>query len=151
MTGELTYLAKESMILLYSGALGLEVALVYDVLRAFRRVFRCKQWVVALMDLFFWGFTGVRTFYIMHTYSNGTVRWFAIFGTILVITIYMLTASKFILAIEIYLLSLVRKVLVAMKKCLTNILKLSIMKVTVKQAKKGTTDGKNGSIPDQVS
>ena len=136
MTRELTYLAKESMILLYSGALGIEVALVYDLLRALRRTFRCNQFVIAFMDLFFWGFTGFRSFYIMHTYSNGTLRWFAIFGTLFVVTIYMLIASRFVLAIEIYLLTRVRKVLLAIKKCLTKFLKLSIIKGVAKQQRK---------------
>jgi spore cortex biosynthesis protein YabQ len=151
MTGELTYLARESRILLYSGALGIEIALVYDVFRAVRRVFRCNQFVISLLDLFFWVFTGARTFYMMHTYSNGTLRWFAIFGTVFVIAMYMIWISKFVLAIEIYLFSFIRKVLAIMKKCLTNILKLPIMKSIEKKTKKGKIDGKAGSIPDQVS
>lgn len=151
MTGEFTYLARESTILLYSGALGIEMSLLYDMLRAMRRAFRCNQVVVASMDLFFWGFTGYRTFYLMHTYSNGTLRWFAILGTIFVITMYMLFVSKLVLAIEIYLLSYIRKELVAIKKCLTKFFKLTIIISTRKKAKKGTGDGKTGSIPDQVS
>lgn len=151
MTRELTYLAKESMILLYSGALGIEVALAYDVFRAIRRVFRCSSFVVALMDLFFWIFTGTRTFYMMHTYSNGTLRWFAIFGTIFVIAIYMLFVSRFVMVLEIRLITFVREVLAIIKKGLTNILKLPIMKSIGKKAKKGKIDGKTGSIPDEVS
>ncbi len=136
---------------MYSGALGIEIAFVYDVFRAIRRVFKCNQFVTSLLDLFFWGFTAVRTFYMMHTYSNGTLRWFAIFGSIFVIAMYMLWVSKFVLVIEIYLLSFVRKVLAMIKKGLTNILKLPIMKSIEKKTKKGKIDGKAGSIPDQVS
>lgn len=127
------------------------MSLLYDGLRSIRRVFRCNNFMVACMDLFFWGYTGCRCFYIMHTYSNGTLRWFAILGTIFVITMYMLFVSKYVLSVEVYVLLLIRKVLVWIKKCLTKFLKLTIIISTGKKAKKGTLDGKTGSIPDKVS
>jgi len=124
------------MILMYSCALGLEISLLYDLLRAFRRVFTCNTIVVACMDLFFWGFTGVRTFHIMHTYSNGTLRWFAIFGTVFVVTIYMFIASRFVLAVVQYLLIYFRKIVALIKKGLTKFLKVSIIKVMAKKQRK---------------
>ena len=135
MTNEFTYLAQESKILLYASALGAEVALAYDFLRAIRRVFKPKKIGIAFMDLGFWVFTGYRTFYMMHTYSNGTLRWFAILGILVVFSIYMYSVSKFVLKVEIFLFTQLRKLLEAIKKGLTNILKLSIIKSTRKQGK----------------
>ena len=151
MMSNYTYLAKESMILLYSGALGIEMSLLYDAFRIIRRVFSCNRIVLAVMDMLFWAFTTMRTFYYMHTYSNGTLRWFAICGTIFVITIYMLFASKYVVTVGIYILTPLRKMLVGGKKYLTKILKLSIIKSIGKHAKKGKKDGENGSIPNKVS
>lgn len=146
-----TYLARESTILLYSGALGIEMSLLYDFFRMIRRVFSCNRAVLACMDMLFWGFTAFRTFYVMHTYSNGTLRWFAILGTAVVITIYMRFVSKYVVAFGVSILSVVRNILAKANKCLTNILKMTIIKSTRKRAKKGKADGKTGSIPDQVS
>ncbi len=151
MMSNYTYLARESTILLYSGALGVEMSLLYDLLRMIRRVFPCNRLILACMDVLFWGFTAFRTFYLMHTYSNGTLRWFAILGTVVVISIYMLFVSKYVMHIGIYVLSGVRKILAKIKKCLTKILKLSIIKSTEKHAKEGKKDGKTGSIPNEVS
>ncbi len=151
MMSNYTYLARESTILLYSGALGIEMSLLYDLLRTIRRVFLCNRVVLAFMDMLFWGFTAFRTFYLMHTYSNGTLRWFAIFGTVVVISVYMLLVSKYVMHIGIYILSAIRKLLATIKKCLTKILKLSIMKSAGKHAKKGKKDGKTGSVPNKVS
>lgn len=135
MTREFTYLAQESKILLYASALGAEVALAYDFLRAIRRVFKPKKIWVAFMDLIFWIFTGYRTFYMMHTYSNGTLRWFAVLGILTVFFVYMYSVSKIVLKVEIFFFTQIKKLLEAVKKGLTNILKLSIIKSTRKQGK----------------
>lgn len=127
------------------------MSLLYDALRMIRRVFSCNRIVLAVMDMLFWAFTAMRTFYFMHTYSNGTLRWFAIFGTIFVITIYMLFLSKYVIKVGIYILTPLRKIVAGGKKCLTKILKLSIIKSARNHAKKGKKDGENGSIPDKVS
>ena len=137
--------------MLYSGALGIEMSLLYDFFRIIRRVFLCNRVVLGCMDMFFWGFTAYRTFYVMHTYSNGTLRWFAILGTAVVIVIYMEFISKYVVAMGTSTLSAIRNVLAKVKKCLTNILKMTIMKSVRKSKKKGDKDGKTGSLPDQIS
>lgn len=144
-----TFLAEESTILLYSGALGLELALCYDMLRMIRRVFDCRFFALACMDMAFWGFTAFRTFFVMHTYSNGTLRWFAVFGVLVVVGFYMKFLSKYILFLGVSILSLVRSTFLKVKKCLTNILKLSIIKLTGNR-KRGEADGKSSSISDKV-
>lgn len=136
--------------MLYSGALGLELALFYDLLRAVRRVFDCSFFSLACMDMSFWGFTAFRSFYVMHTHSNGTLRWFAVFGVLVVVGFYMKFLSKYILFLEVSIFSLVHSALLTIKKCLTNFLKLSIIKLTGNR-KKGDADGKSSSISDKVS
>ena len=150
-----SYLASESMILLYSCELGLELSLAYDFFRIIRRVFRCKKIFIGCMDMLFWIFTAYRTFYVMHTYSNGTLRWFAVFGTVWVVGMYMLLISKHIVKVGTCVLGAFHKVLskvfVCAKKCLTNILKLTIIKLVKQFQKKGEDDGKTGNVSNQVS
>lgn len=145
-----SFLAEESAILIYAGVLGLEMGLVYDGLRILRRVWRCNLAVTAAMDLGFWSFVAYRTFSIMHTYSNGTLRWFAILGAIVILGIYMKLFSKWVVKTGTFLLSWVRIVLSKPKKLLTNILKVTIIKVG-KIFEKGDKHGKKCSISDEIS
>lgn len=142
-----TFLAEESAILVYAGILGLEMGLFYDLLRIFRRVWRCNFAVTALMDFLFWSFVAYRTFAIMHTYSNGTLRWFAVFGAMVVLYIYMKLFSKVFVTVGTFVLSRIGFVLSKGKKFLTNILKLTIIKVG-KIFKKGDRHGKKSGISD---
>lgn len=145
-----SFLAEESAILIYAAVLGLEMGLVYDFFRIFRRVWRCNFIVTACMDLGFWGFAAYRTFFIMHTYSNGTLRWFAILGAITVLSIYMRLFSKYFVAASTFLLAHVRIVFAGVKKRLTNILKLTIIKIG-RIFTKGDKHGKKTGISDEVS
>ena len=134
---------------MFAGALGLEIGLAYDLFRIIRRVWRCNFTVVAGMDLLFWGFTGYRTFEIMHTYSNGTLRWFAIFGTMLLLAIYMRFFSKYVVRTGIILLAPIRIIVQHCKKGLTKILKLSIIRIRRGQ-RKGEEHGKKCSLSDKI-
>lgn len=122
-------LAQESAILIYAGFLGLEIGLVYDGFRIIRRVWNCPMFVIAVMDLVFWGFVAVRTFSVMHTYSNGTLRWFAIFGVMVIWGLYMKLLSRLFIRIGVSVLSGIRFLFAKPKKLLTKILKLFIMKL----------------------
>lgn len=152
--GEFQFLAEESAILLYAGALGLELGLIYDFFRAVRWVWRCGFMLRACMDLIFWGITGVRTFHIMHTYSNGTFRWFAVLGIMLVLGIYMKAFSRYVVRTGIFLLSYVRLLLTGCKKALTNVLNVTIIKLGErirKKIRKGERHGKKSCISDKLS
>lgn len=136
--------------MIYAGVLGLEMGLVYDLFRIFRRVWRCNFALTAAMDFLFWSFVAYRTFSIMHTYSNGTLRWFAILGAVAVLGMYMKLFSKYFVTVGVFVLSRVGIVLAKVKKVLTNILKLTIIKLG-KIFRKGDNYGKKSSISDKIS
>lgn len=143
-------MAEESAILIYAGVLGLQMGLVYDFFRILRRVWQCNVVVTAAMDVLFWCFVAYRTFAIMHTYSNGTLRWFAILGTLVILTIYMKLFSENMVRIGVFILSWVRYILAKIKKLLTDILKVTIIKVG-KILGRGEKHGKKCSISDKIS
>lgn len=147
---DFSFLAKESAILVYAGVLGLELGLVYDFFRIIRRVWRCGFFVTACMDLAFWLFAAGRTFYIMHTRSNGTLRWFAVLGVLAILFLYMRWFSRYIVIIGVFVLGKVKFLLGWGKKLLTNVLKMSIIKIG-KQSKRGNAHGKKSSISDEIS
>lgn len=145
-----SFLAEESAILLHTAVLGLEMGLVYDFFRSIRRVWRSRFWASACMDLLFWGFTAWQTFFIMHTYSNGTLRWFAVLGVLTVVGIYLKWFSRYTVGTAVFVLSKVKALLDFLKKCLTKILKMSIIKIGIR-SRKGDKHGKKSSISDEVS
>lgn len=136
--------------MLYAGALGLELGLVYDLFRVFRRVWKCGFFINTCMDLLFWGFTAFRTFYIMHSYSDGTLRWFAIFGVVVVLRIYMKWFSRYIVAVGVFVFTKVRKFISNTNNFLTKVLKMAMMRVTIKSGK-GKHNGKKSSISDEIT
>ena len=109
-----SFLAEESAILIYAGVLGLEMGLVYDLFRIFRRVWRCNFALTAAMDFLFWSFV------------------------------------KYFVTVGVFVLSRVGIVLAKVKKVLTNILKLTIIKLG-KIFRKGDNYGKKSSISDKIS
>lgn len=145
-----SFLAKESAILLYAGGLGLELGLVYDLFRIFRRVWKCGFFINTCMDLLFWGFTAFRTFYIMHSYSDGTLRWFAILGVMVILLVYMKWFSRYIVAIGIFIFTNVRKFILNINNFLTKVLKMAMMRVTIKVGK-DQCHGEKSSISDEIA
>ena len=122
-----SFLAEESAILIHAGVLGLQMGLMYAVFRVVRRSFRCNLVMIAIMDLLYWGFVGYRTFFVMHTYSNGELRWFAVLGAITILGIYLKFFSRFIVSIGTWLLVGIKRIARQGKKFLTGKLKLSII------------------------
>lgn len=135
---------------MHAVVLGLEMGLVYDLFRCIRRVWKCRFWISACMDMMFWGFTAWRTFFIMHTYSNGTLRWFAILGVLVIMSVYLRWFSRYTVGTGVFVLSKIRTVLLFFKKCLTKVLKMSIIKLS-RVSRRGDKHGKKDDISDEIS
>ncbi len=147
----LSFLAEESAILSYAAMLGLEIGLVYDLFRIFRRVWNCHILASVIMDMSFWCFVAYRTFFIMHTYSNGELRWFAVFSAIVVLGLYMNILSRFIVWVGVITLSTWKNGCMRIKKALTGIWKMTIIKLRRKKKREGKKRGKKSCISDKIS
>lgn len=86
---------NENLFLLHSLAMGIFITFIYDILRIGRRVCAHSILFISLEDLFFWIFCAVSVFYMMHTQSNGTLRWFAVLGALAGMLLYKKTISPF--------------------------------------------------------
>lgn len=87
---------SENLFLLYSLLMGITMTFVYDIFRILRRVWNHNQFLISLEDILFWMVTAVSVFYLMHTQSNGTLRWFAILGALCGMFVYKKTLSGFL-------------------------------------------------------
>ena len=81
-------IVQDNYFLLYSLLLGVAVTIFYDILRIFRRVIKHRDALVSIEDFFYWIVVAISVFYVMHTENNGTLRWFAILGAAIGMSIY---------------------------------------------------------------
>ncbi len=86
---------SENVFLLYSLGMGVFITFVYDLFRIWRRVCAHNRFFVSFEDLLFWIFCAISVFYMMHTQSNGTLRWFAVLGALVGMFLYKKTVSPF--------------------------------------------------------
>ncbi len=86
---------NENEFLLHAFCMGIYITFVYDVLRILRRVFPHGGFFVSLEDICFWIYCAVKVFLLMYHESNGTLRWFAVFGAIAGMLLYMKLVSPF--------------------------------------------------------
>lgn len=86
-------LIGENLFLLYSVGMGIFITFVYDLFRILRRVFPHGSFWVSFEDLIFWVFCALSVFWMMHSQSNGTLRWFAVLGALTGMFVYIKTVS----------------------------------------------------------
>lgn len=77
--------------------LGVFLALLYDVVRVLRMLFRHWDWLVDLEDLLYWIFTGWSVFKTLFYFNRGALRGYAFLGLFLGVLLYTLTISRLVL------------------------------------------------------
>lgn len=75
--------------------LGVTAALVYDLLRVWRRFHGQSLFAVSLQDFVYWFLLGLAGFRLMYCYNDGIVRAFTFFGMCLGACVYKVTLGRF--------------------------------------------------------
>lgn len=88
-------MAGENEFLLHALWMGIFITFIYDLLRIFRRVVPHKGFFVSAEDLFFWIYCGGEVFLLMYHKSDGTLRWFAVFGALAGMLLYRKLISPY--------------------------------------------------------
>lgn len=100
--------------------LGAAAALVYDLLRVWRRVRKQTLFFVSLQDFLFWFVLGLAGFSLIYRYNAGTLRFFAFFGICAGACLYGVTLGRFFvtycLKLVLFLTFPLRKGLLFLKK-----------------------------------
>lgn len=101
-------------------ALGAVAALVYDLLRVWRRLRKHTLFAISVQDFLYWFFLGLAGFRMLYYYNAGTLRFFAFFGICLGACLYLVTLSRFFvkycLQLLLFLTFPLRKGLLFLKK-----------------------------------
>lgn len=94
-----SFVNEENLFLLYSTGMGIFITFVYDLLRIMRRTVRHNSFFVSLEDIFFWVFCALTVFALMYNMGNGNLRWFAVFGALAGMLLYLKTVSPWFVRI----------------------------------------------------
>ncbi len=86
-------MGSENQFLIHALLMGISVTFLYDILRIARRVVPHKGFLVSLEDLCFWAYCTEKVFLLMHRFSNGMLRWFAVLGALAGMFLYRKLAS----------------------------------------------------------
>ena len=85
---------------------GFALAILYDLLRIFRRLLRHSLFFVSVEDFLFWFIAGVVGFYIIYVYNDGIIRLYAIVGMLLAAVLYYCCCSRTIVRFGTWLCKL---------------------------------------------
>lgn len=105
---------------------GIIIGILFDIFRILRKSFKTKDIVTHIEDIFFWILTGIIIILSMYRYSNGELRFFMIIGIIMGTLIYMITFSKYVIRISVFILKIIKRIIIypfnLMKKILKKII-----------------------------
>lgn len=87
---------EETLILYHSVMLGIYVAVIYDIIRIFRRIVHHNRFFLSLEDILYWIFCAWEVFYLLYEENSGVLRWFTILGIALGMFLYLISISGFV-------------------------------------------------------
>lgn len=89
-------IVEETLFMYHSVLLGITAAVIYDMIRIFRRIVRHNRFFLSLEDILYWVFCAWEVFYLLYRESSGVLRWFAILGIALGMFLYLISVSRFV-------------------------------------------------------
>ena len=103
---------------LWMTAAGAGAAAVYDFFRIFRRLFKMPDWAVFICDIFFWTVCTVLSFEAVMYSNYGELRWFVFAGIAIGGVIYFTLLSAIVSKTVLFLLRIIVRVCLLVKKIL---------------------------------
>ena len=85
---------------------GIIIGILFDIFRILRKSFKTKDIVTYIEDILFWILTGIIILFSMYRFSNGELRFFMIIGIIMGTLMYMITFSKYVIKISVFVINI---------------------------------------------
>lgn len=89
---------------------GIVIGLLFDFFRILRKSFKTPNIITYIEDILFWILTGFILLYTIFTFSKGEIRLYMFVGIFIGCIIYMLLLSKFIIKINVKILTIIKKI-----------------------------------------
>lgn len=88
---------------------GIIIGVVFDLFRILRKTIKTNEIFTNIEDILFWIITGILIIYSMYIFCDGELRFFMIIGIIIGTIMYMITFSKYVIKISIYIINILKK------------------------------------------
>lgn len=98
---------------IFSGAI---LSMNFDIFRILRRSFKTSDFITNLQDIIFGITSGILIIASIYWFNNGQIRIYVFIGFFIGTILYMLFISKYFIAISIYIIDLIKKLLKIMTK-----------------------------------
>lgn len=107
---------------------GIIIGVLFDIFRILRKSFKTKDIVTYIEDILFWILTGIIILFSMYKFSNGELRFFMIIGIIMGTLMYMITFSRYVIKISVFIIKIIKTIIVYPVKVVEKILKKIIIR-----------------------
>lgn len=107
---------------------GIIIGILFDIFRILRKSFKTKDIVTYIEDILFWILTGIIILFSMYKFSNGELRFFMIIGIIMGTLMYMITFSRYVIKISVFIIKIIKTIIVYPVKVVEKILKKIIIR-----------------------
>lgn len=91
---------------------GIIIGILFDIFRILRKTFKTNDIITYIEDIVFWIITGIIILYSMCVFCNGELRFFMIMGIIIGVALYIVTLSKYVIKVSVYILNIIKKAIV---------------------------------------
>ena len=107
---------------------GIIIGILFDIFRILRKSFKTKDIVTYIEDILFWILTGIIILFSMYKFSNGELRFFMIIGIIMGTLMYMITFSRYVIKISVFIIKIIKTIILYPVKVVEKILKKIIIR-----------------------
>ena len=91
---------------------GMIIGILFDFFRIMRKTFKTPDIITYIQDVLFWVLTGLLIIFTSFKFNNGEIRLY-IFTTLLSgFIIYIFTLSKYVISINVFILSIIKNILI---------------------------------------
>lgn len=91
--------------------IGIIIGFLFDIFRILRKSFKTNDIITYIEDIIFWIISGIILIYAMCKFTDGELRFYTIIGLSLGTIIYILTVSKYVIKISVFVINILKKIL----------------------------------------
>ncbi len=103
--------SQQALLFLKSIQIGIMFAVIYDVVRIIRKLFKHVDWLVQVEDLLYWLGCIVLGFLLLYMHNFAEIRIYVFMGMILGAVLYLMTVSVVVMQIATYIIDTLKKIL----------------------------------------
>ena len=107
---------NQSYLFMVFTIVGIVIGIVFDIFRISRKTLKTNDIITSIEDISFWIITGIIIIYSMYVFCDGELRFFMIIGIILGMIMYLLTLSKYVIKMSVFIINIIKKILITPMK-----------------------------------